>query len=146
MPTPRTVLLVEDDPDLRDALASALLRQGYEVVTAPDGDRATLLVMTALPDLVVAEMMLPGSSGFSVAQLAKDRSGGRVPVVMLSGHTATAHRDYAFASGVDLFLPKPFAFDALLDAARLLCPQAPAPAAIHVNRPASAAGPAFAAV
>ncbi len=146
MTAPLTVLLAEDDADLRDALEFALARQGYEVVTAADGDRANLSVLTAVPDLAVVEMMLPGSSGFTVAQLIKERSGGRVPVLMMSGNTTPAHRDYAYASGADLFLPKPFTFTALLDAVRSLDPTLPTPAATIPSRPARFAGAAFASV
>jgi DNA-binding response OmpR family regulator len=137
----RTVLIVEDEPDLRDALASALIRRGYAVVTAGNAEAADDLLGRSLPALVVTDMMLPGSSGFQVIRAVKDRPGGdRVRVVMMTGNPSPAHRDYALASGADRFLTKPFATIALVQAVMELCPPGPvaairsAPAALTIGR------------
>jgi DNA-binding response OmpR family regulator len=119
--------LVEDDESLRDAFALTLRRHGYRVVTAEDGKQAEQWLAADLPDLALVDMMIPGSSGFAVTHLIQERSDGHVPVIMMSGNTSPAHRDYAFASGADVFLPKPFALAALLDAAHRLCPLPAAP-------------------
>lgn len=124
MDSARTVLLAEDEATLRDTLAVALADRGYEVVAVGCGAEAAAAAADRLPDLVVVDMLLPGESGFQVAQVVKDLSAGRVPVIMISGNTSPAHRDYALASGVDAFLPKPFDPDALLDLADALCPAA----------------------
>jgi DNA-binding response OmpR family regulator len=121
----RTVLLVEDQADLRDLLTFALRRRGYRVVPVGDGHTAVRVLDDRLPDLAVVDMMLPGPSGFSVTELVKERSDGRVPVIMISGNTAAAHRDFALAAGADTFLPKPFALSALVQAAETLCPLPP---------------------
>jgi CheY-like chemotaxis protein len=102
----RTVLVVEPEPALLDALGFALRRRGYHVLTATDGHRAAELLDRNLPDALVTDMFLPGQSGFQVARLAKERSGGTVPVVMLSRVASEAHRDYAIALGVDSFPAK----------------------------------------
>jgi DNA-binding response OmpR family regulator len=125
-----TVLLVEDERELSRMFETALRRHGYRVLTAGDGLEAIEIVKSCLPDLVIVDMMLPGASGFQVAQVAKTGSDDRVPVLMISGNDSPAHRDYAALAGVDLFLAKPFALSALTRAADRLCPPvrfAPAP-------------------
>ena len=132
MGLPRTVLLVEDDDDLREAMAFALRRHGYEVVTAGDGSEAERLIAEQLPDLGVFDLLLPGVSGFQLTRLVKERSDGRVPVVVISGNSSAAHRDYAFACGGDAFLPKPFDSADLTAAATRHCP---------INRPPDGSRP-----
>jgi DNA-binding response OmpR family regulator len=117
----RTVLLVESEPSLLDSLGFALRRRGYHVLTAIDGARAAELLDRNLPDALVLDMFLPAQSGFQVARLAKERSDGLVPVVMLSRIPAEAHRDYAVALGVDSFLAKPGTAE-VLAAVEALCP------------------------
>lgn len=123
----RTILLVEDDPDLRDALAGFLRRRGYAVVAVGDGAEAEAILSLGLPDLLVTDMMLPGRSGFQLAQQVRANQDRRVPVVMVSGNDALLHRYYAEAVGVDVFLAKPFAAAALVAAVEALCPRVAAP-------------------
>jgi DNA-binding response OmpR family regulator len=117
-----TVLLVANEPELVDALGFALNHRGYRVVTAHSGDGGVALADIQLPDIAVLDMLLPGQSGFQLTRLLKERSDGRVPVVMISDHTAPAHRDYAFAAGVDHFLEKWLAPTRLLEVVESLCP------------------------
>ena len=131
-----TVLLVTDDPDLLDALGFALNHRGYHVIPAVSGDRAVDLLLRQLPDIAVLDMLLPGQSGFQLTRLLKERSDGRVPVVMISDHTAQAHRDYAFAAGVDWFLEKWLAPARLLEAVEMLCPPP-----VEIRRPGSGSLP-----
>jgi DNA-binding response OmpR family regulator len=122
MASQATILLVTDDSELLDALGTVLKRAGYRVLPAVSGDRAVDLLLDQLPDLVVLDMLLPGQSGFQLTQLLKERSNGAVPVIMMSDHPAPAHRDYAFAAGVDWFLEKWRAPAWLLQAVEMLCP------------------------
>jgi DNA-binding response OmpR family regulator len=118
----RTVLIVEDEPDLRDALAETLHRRGYSVTTAADAAAANDRLVDGLPSLLVTDMMLPGASGFEVIRSVKDRpNGDRVRVIMMSANRSAAHRDYAFATGADRFFTKPFALTAIVQAADELC-------------------------
>lgn len=118
----RTILLVEDEPHLREAMAFALRRRGYEVLTAVDAHEADDLLARGLPDLLVVDMLLPGPSGFQVVRSVRERSDERVPVLMASGNSSSAHRNYAYAAGVDAFLAKPFALAELVGQAEALCP------------------------
>jgi DNA-binding response OmpR family regulator len=125
MASPRTVLLVEDDQDFREALELVLQRGGYRVLSAPDGEAALALVAGQFPDVAVLDMMLPGPSGFQITQRLKDLSEGRIVVLMISGNSSAAHRDYAIVTGVDRFLPKPFSPAKVLAVVEELCPPTP---------------------
>lgn len=124
----RTALVVEDDSDLRDAVARLLSRRGYNVVTTGCGLRAVELAAQHRVAVAVVDLLLPGQSGFQVTAALKARHGDAVRVVMLSGIGSAAHRDYALASGADRFLPKPFAATQLLDAVAAVCPPSEAAA------------------
>jgi DNA-binding response OmpR family regulator len=125
MASQRTILLVEDDPIILEAFEFTLQRRGYCVLSARDGNTAMALIAQGLPDIAILDMMLPGQSGFQITQRLKEQSEGRVFVVMMSGNTSVAHRDYALSAGVDRFLAKPFAIAKLLEAVEGLCPPAP---------------------
>lgn len=122
MSDPSSLLLVEDDPTLLSAFGDALCREGYQVVQTADGAEAVRLVADRRFDLIVADMLLPGASGFQVAQAARERAGPRVPVLMVSANGSPAHRAYAEAVGVDGYLVKPFDLPELLREAGRLCP------------------------
>jgi DNA-binding response OmpR family regulator len=118
----RTVLVVEDDPDLRDAVEILLVRQGYHVVATGDGFRAVELASRFQVDVALVDLLIPGQSGFQVATELKIRYGEAVRVVVMSGNVSAAHQDYAFAAGAEQFLRKPFTTTQLLDAVAAFCP------------------------
>ena len=124
-----TVLVAEDDPDLRDAIESILLRAGYYVVATGNGLRAVALACEHRVDVALIDLLLPGQSGFQVAMELKIRHGEAVRVVMMSGNASPAHQDYAFASGAEQFLRKPFTTPQLLDAIATFCPPPTEPVA-----------------
>ena len=118
----RTILLVEDERDLLEAMATTLMRRGFEVFTSADAIEAEEFLSRGLPDLLIADVMLPGASGFSIAELVVERSEGQVPVLMMSGNTGRAHREYALAAGAKGFLAKPFSMAELIAATEKFCP------------------------
>lgn len=118
----RTVLVVEDDPDLRDAVESLLSRRGYNVVSTGCGLRAVELAAEHRAAVVVTDLLLPGQSGFRVTAELKDRYGDDVRVVVTSETASSAHQDYALANGAEWFLPKPFTTTQLLDAVGAFLP------------------------
>ncbi len=117
-----TVLLVEDDPDLRDAVELLLHRKGYHVVSTGDGLRAVELAAAHRVDVALVDLLIPGQSGFQVATELKARHGDGVRVVVMSANDSTAHQDYAIASGAERFLPKPFTTTQLFDTLAAFCP------------------------
>jgi DNA-binding response OmpR family regulator len=124
-----SVLLAEPDPSVADPVTTLLRRRGYVVAHARTAAEAEARLGESLPDLLIAEFLLPGGGGARLAELAKARSDARLPVVMLSALAAPIHRDYALAVGADVYLPKPFRVSALLAAAWRLCPVPPRPIA-----------------
>lgn len=131
MGTTRTILLVEDDPDLRDAMEQALERSGFAVQAVGDAFDAETALNSGLPCLVITDMMLPGASGFSIIRSVAERSEGQIPVLMISGNTSSAHRDYALAAGANGFLAKPFDLDDLISLALKFC-LPPRPTAVEL--------------
>lgn len=116
------ILLVEDDPQLRDAIETLLHRANYDVISTGDGLRAVELADEHRPSVALVDLLVTGQSGFQVAIALKARFGDRVRVAVMSKNDSAAHQDYAAASDAERFLPKPFTAAALLDAVAALCP------------------------
>ncbi len=113
----KSVLLVDDDRDMLEALETVLDDQGATVRTAADGNAAVEVAGEFDPDLVVLDAMLPKRSGFLVLEKLKQGKprGSKPRVIMITGNPGTRHRQYAESLGVDAYINKPFATDALLE-------------------------------
>ena len=107
-----TVLLIDDEPHLREALAFSLTRHGYQVRTAADGPAALESAREHPPDLVVLDVMLPGMDGFEVCRLLRRHSS--VPIIMLTARTDEVDRVVGLEIGADDYLTKPFSTRELL--------------------------------
>ncbi len=110
-----TVLIVDDDPDIRSLLRAALAGEGYGVRVAANGVEALADLDHERPDLILLDLMMPVMDGVQFYERfrARENGGARVPVVLISaGHglSQTAH-----AMGTDGYVPKPFDLDRLLD-------------------------------
>lgn len=104
--TPRTVLVVDDEEAIAEAVRARLENEGYRVLVAGDGPEALETAGRERPDLVVLDLMLPGMDGLEVCrQLQRDRW---VPVLMLTARTEEADKVAGFAVGADDYLTKPF--------------------------------------
>ena len=109
-----SVLIVEDDPSVRDVLQVVLDSEGYEVVLAADGFEALDRLDEGLPDLVLLDLMLPRLDGASVvAELERRGLWPGIPIVVLSA--ATQADRWAARIRADGFIPKPFDIEILLD-------------------------------
>ncbi|MBI4410052.1 MAG: response regulator [Gemmatimonadetes bacterium] len=107
------LLVVEDQRDLRELLATAFSLEGCAVSTAASGEEALALVRREMPDLIVLDLALPGMGGLET--LRRIREGGRAPrVVILTAHGTPAQVREAMALGVREFIGKPFELDRLL--------------------------------
>ncbi|HEX5503889.1 MAG TPA: response regulator transcription factor [Thermomicrobiales bacterium] len=111
-PPTATILLVEDDRDLRELTATFLREGGYGVLTAASGDEAIERALAAAPDLILLDLILPGLDGFTVCREIRARS--EVPIVVLSGRRREQDRVRALDLGADDYLTKPFSHDELL--------------------------------
>jgi two-component system response regulator MprA len=115
------VLVVEDDPAVRDSLRRALSLEGYEVLTAGDGLEALALLdgQTPDPDTILLDVMMPNLDGLETCRRLR-ASGNRVPVLMLTARDDVRDRVAGLDAGADDYLPKPFALEELLARVRAL--------------------------
>lgn len=122
MAVTRTVLVIDDDPDIRDLLRSALEDRGFRVQCAPDGEIGVVKALSTPPDLVIVDMMMPRASGFQVLEKLKQHHRLPVPVIMLTGNDSDHQRAYAEFLGVDAYLNKPVRPAQLFQAVDRFCP------------------------
>lgn len=113
------ILVVDDDPAVRDSLRRSLAFNGYEVEVAEDGQRALTAVALRRPDLVVLDVMMPGLDGLETCRRLR-AAGEDIPVLMLTAREAVADRVSGLDAGADDYLVKPFALDELLARLRAL--------------------------
>jgi two-component system OmpR family response regulator/two-component system copper resistance phosphate regulon response regulator CusR len=107
------VAIIEDDPSIVRSVSRALREAGHECTCVADGDDAIRSKAILSSDLVVLDLMLPGTPGLEV--LARSRAAGvRTPVIVLTARNAVPDRLAGFAAGADDYLVKPFAMDELL--------------------------------
>jgi len=100
------VLVVDDEPTVREVVVGYLRRDGHDVSEAPDGTRALELLDAEPPDLVVLDMMLPGVNGLDV--LRRVRAVSDIPVIMLTARAEEADRVSGLELGADDYVVKPF--------------------------------------
>jgi CheY-like chemotaxis protein len=111
-----TVMVVEDNEPSREALSRRLMRRGYAIVAAADGQQAVDMARTVKPDLILMDLGLPGIDGWeATAQLKADATTRHIPIIVLSAHAMTSDRTLALAAGGDDFDTKPVRFERLLD-------------------------------
>lgn len=106
------VLVVDDEPQIRRALATNLKARGYEVDLAPTGEDALRLAAEHRPDVVILDLGLPGIDGIEVVQGL--RGWTDVPIIVLSVRESEADKVAALDAGADDFVTKPFGMDELL--------------------------------
>ncbi|HEY7470551.1 MAG TPA: response regulator transcription factor [Acidimicrobiia bacterium] len=104
--TGQRILLVDDEPRIREVVAGYLRRDGYSVETAVDGETARRHLARFKPDLVVLDLMLPAVSGFDV--LSEIRREGDLPVILLTARAEEADRVAGLELGADDYVVKPF--------------------------------------
>ncbi len=102
----KTVLIVDDEPIVRDVVARYLNRDGFRTLEAGDGDSARALIVERSPSLVVLDVMLPGTDGLTLCRWIRDQ--GDVPVIMLTARGEEADRIVALDLGADDYVTKPF--------------------------------------
>ena len=115
------ILIVEDEPAIRELLALNLRHAGYQPVHAPDAASARRSIDAELPDLVLLDWMLPDQSGIELARrLRADTRTRELPVIMLTARSAEADKLGGFDAGADDYVTKPFSPKELLARVRAL--------------------------
>jgi len=123
----RRILLVEDNDMNRDMLSRRLVRRGYEVAVALDGQEGLDQARLTSPDLVLMDMSLPVKDGWvATAELKADPVTRAIPVIGLSAHAMAGDRDRAMESGCDDYDTKPVELDRLLGKIEALLGKTPA--------------------
>lgn len=113
------ILVVDDEPAVRDALERALRLEGYEVELASDGGSALALLAGREVDCVVLDVLMPGIDGLETCRRLR-AAGNRTPVLMLTARVGVGDRVAGLDAGADDYLLKPFALDELLARLRAL--------------------------
>src|SRR5687768_8229827 len=110
------ILLVEDNETNRDMLSRRLLRRGYEVVLAVDGESGLALAGSEAPDLILMDMSLPLLDGWEATRRLKAAPATRrIPVIALTAHAMSSDRDKALEAGCDDYDTKPVELPRLLE-------------------------------
>jgi two-component system phosphate regulon response regulator PhoB len=104
-----TILIVDDEPSIREMIAVALDAAGFSTLTAEDSHGAMVHIVDQRPDLVLLDWMLPGGSGIELARrLKKDENTEEIPIIMLTARTSEDNKVQGLDVGVDDYITKPF--------------------------------------
>ncbi|MEI4486828.1 response regulator [Frigidibacter sp. MR17.14] len=121
----RRVLLIEDEPNIAEAIRFLMTREGWEVGIHAEGEGALAAIRAFAPDVLVLDIMLPGRSGLELLADIRGPEGhgaglGALPVLMLSARGQARDREAAERAGADRFLSKPFANAEVVETLRTL--------------------------
>jgi DNA-binding response OmpR family regulator len=115
MEKPKKILVVDDEADMRRIISVRLEINGYNVITADDGEEALEKTKKERPDLIVLDLMLPKISGFEVCRMLKfDKQYKEIPIMILSALDQQADREKAAKCGADAYFIKPFDLELLI--------------------------------
>jgi len=120
---PNKILVVDDDPDILDAVSMILESQDYEVVTARDGEEGLAKLKAEMPDLMILDLLMPKMDGFAVCKELQDPRWAKyrnIPILILTSvREEASRRRYELETGLELdvddYLEKPFSPDILLE-------------------------------
>ncbi|OGO40592.1 MAG: hypothetical protein A2Z04_02725 [Chloroflexi bacterium RBG_16_57_9] len=117
------MLVVDDDPGVRELLSVSLRKQGFEVLTAPDGQTALDLADREAPGIILLDLRMPSLDGFAVLEaLKKNPATAGTPVIVMTGSESlkAGARPRVLALGAADFITKPFDMDTLIQEVRTL--------------------------
>ncbi len=111
----KKILIVEDEPDMRELLRLHLATSGYDVFVASDGEEGMKETKAIVPDLIILDLMMPRIGGYEVcAKLKADQRFAHIPILMFTGRAGDLDRLMGLQCGAADYLPKPFHEDVLL--------------------------------
>jgi len=109
------ILIVEDEPDVRGLIKETLELEGYETLTAADGEEAEVIARRELPHLILLDVMLPRKNGYEVVRdLRRNVKTAHIPVIMLTARSGTSDKVTGLEVGADDYVTKPFDTEELL--------------------------------
>jgi DNA-binding response OmpR family regulator len=112
IPNRKTILIVEDDQNIQEALRYSLEKEKYDLILANDGNQALELAECHNPDLVILDIMLPGSDGLSVCQTLRAKND--VPIIMLTAKSEEIDKVLGLELGANDYITKPFSMRELI--------------------------------
>ncbi len=119
----KSILFIEDEEELLSSITRLLLDNGYRVDAVADAERALAILPQSRPDLILADIRLPGIDGFDFFQIVKkDDKYKSVPVIFITAFNNVKAMMYAKEIGVDEYITKPFEFEYLIGRIRALLP------------------------
>ena len=122
------ILLIEDNELNRDMLSRRLIRKGFEVILAEDGERGLELARAQKPDLILMDMSLPVMDGWAATrEIRADREIARTPIIALTAHAMSGDRERAIEAGCDDYDTKPVDLQRLVDKIHALVGPLPTP-------------------
>lgn len=115
MPESKKILIADDEPDFIELISMRLEVNGYDVISAKDGQEAIDKTKSDKPDLLILDLMMPKVDGFEVCRMLKfDDNFKDLPIIMLSALDQQQDREKAIEAGADEYFIKPFDLDLLL--------------------------------
>ena len=118
------ILVVDDDPDIRDVMSRTLERAGHDVAVASDGSEAAAMHVRREFDLIVSDLLMPGMNGIELTQLIRADPRCDIPILLVTASATTSDLEDAEAAGVTAHMPKPFKLAELRDQVAALLAQA----------------------
>lgn len=113
----KKILIVDDERDIVKALIIRLQKAGYDVVTAFDGAQGVFMAHKENPDIILLDIRMPGSDGFSVIERLKhSKSTSTIPIILLTGSPEKNIAERAMEMGARFYIKKPYDSEELLDA------------------------------
>ncbi len=120
---PKSVLIVDDEPNIVLSLEVLMKRAGFEVRVARDGEAALQALKAEIPDLVLLDVMMPKRDGYDVCQMIRSNDAWKdVRIIMLTARGREVEREKGIALGADDYVTKPFSTRDLLEQVRKLFP------------------------
>jgi DNA-binding response OmpR family regulator len=120
---PHTILIVDDDPNVRELIRVNLAAHAYDVLAAADGSEAVRAVEQKVPELIILDVMMPEMDGWEVCKLVRDKYQDAIKIIMLTAKDTA--RDKIIGKNIlkaDEYLTKPFDIDDLLATVHRLLP------------------------
>lgn len=109
----KKILIIEDEPNIRELVLYNLQANGYEGIAAEDGIMGITMVHTEKPDLILLDIMLPGKNGYDICRELRDE-GNRTPIIMLTAKTEEIDKVLGLEFGADDYISKPFGIRELM--------------------------------
>lgn len=131
--TQQSILVVEDEPSIREVVTLYLQRAGFKVMDVGDGQEALDLLEDSLPDLVILDLMLPGLDGFQIT--SQLRAKGDIPIIMLTARRSESDRIAGLEMGADDYVVKPFSPQELVSRVRAVLRRTYGQATIETEQP-----------